>query len=402
MVNIAQSVKLMGLIGCSSLLVNCTLLRKTASEPDAFRLEAMPIEYESLASKPAVPMSKVFQLSFYDYDFNWKKVIKTVDVAPLQYRGNEPQFALDNNGREYLTYPVPGRTKVEGKSVLTDTPLNWYGQGPAIVFERKPGTVIMPLLPDHSYKTVKAEIESTGGKVLGIFGTTFKGFTKKKEAIPLSYVYFNPNRLPKNAGQTELPIYRSSKISGQSAPNILLSGLVTYADGRSAYLDFSDLEGEGKTSNERLDDIKGQIRKELEQLEAQPDVAMVTIDTHGVIRKPEDIEAVLERGEYKRGGPFMLHETQSVARGIRVFDEETKAYVGSMITPSLLMKDCLAVAKQRFGEDAVIQFLDGDAPAAAYFEDYDPTAELELKDPIVLHAFRLRGAKGLELIVQYD
>ncbi|KAI9134468.1 hypothetical protein [Acaryochloris sp. CCMEE 5410] len=402
MVNIAQSVKLMGLIGCSSLLVNCTLLRKTASEPDAFRLEAMPIEYESLASKPAVPMSKVFQLSFYDYDFNWKKVIKTVDVAPLQYRGNEPQFALDNNGREYLTYPVPGRTQVNGKSVLTDTPLNWYGQGPAIVFERKPGTVILPLLPDHSYKTVKAEIERTGGKVLGIFGTTFKGFTKKKEAIPLSYVYFNPNRLPKNAGQTDLPIYRSSKISGQSAPNILLSGLVTYADGRSAYLDFSDLEGEGKTSNERLDDIKGQIRQELEQLEAQPDVAMVTIDTHGVIRKPEDIEVVLERGEYKRGGPFMLHETQSVARGIRVFDEETKAYVGSMITPSLLMKDCLAVAKQKFGEDAVIQFLDGDAPAAAYFEDYDPTADLELKDPIVLNAFRLRGAKGLELVVQYD
>ena len=291
---------------------------------------------------------------------------------------------------------------MEGKSVLTDTPLNWYGQGPAIVFERKPGTVILPLLPDHSYKTVKAEIERTGGKVLGIFGTTFKGFTKKKEAIPLSYVYFNPNRWPENAGQTELPIYRSSKISGQSAPNILLSGLVTYADGRSAYLDFSDLEGEGKTSNERLDDIKGQIRKELEQLEAQPDVAIVTIDTHGVIRKPEDIEAVLERGEYKRGGPFMLHETQSVARGIRVFDEETKAYVGSMITPSLLMKDCLAVAKQKFGEDAVIQFLDGDAPAAAYFEDYDPTVDLELKDPIVLNAFRLRGAKGLELIVQYD
>lgn len=402
MVNIAQSVKLIGLIGCSTLLVNCTLLRKQAAEPDAFRLEAMPIEYESLASKPAVPLSKVFQLSFYDYDLNWKKVIKTVDVAPLQYRGNEPQFALDENGREYLTFPVPGRTNVDGKSVLTDTPLNWYGKGPAIIFERKPGTLILPLLPDHTYKTVKAEIEKTGGKVLGIFGTTFKGFTQKKESIPLSYTYFNPNHLPQNAGKTDLPVYRSSEIPGQSAPNILLSGLITYADGRSSYLDFSDLEGEGKTSNERLDDIKAQIRKQLEQLEAQPDVAVVTIDTHAVIRKPADIEAVLERGEYKRGGPFLLHETQSVARGIRVFNDQTKAYMGSMITPSLLMKDCLAVAKQKFGKDAVIQFLDGDAPAAAYFEDYNPTSDLALKDPIVLNAFRLRGAKGLELVVQYD
>lgn len=402
MVNIAQSVKLIGLISCSTLVANCTLLRTKASEPDAFRLEAMPIKYESLASKPATPLSKVFQLSFYDYDLNWKKVIKTVDVAPLQYRGNEPQFALDDNGREYLTYPVPGRTNIEGKSVLTDTPLNWYGQGPAIVFERKPGTVILPLLPGHSYKTVKAEVEKTGGKVLGIFGTTFKGFTQKKESIPLSYVYFNPNRLPKNAGKTDLPVYRSSEISGQSAPNMLLSGLITYADGRSAYLDFSNLEGAGKTSNERLDDIKVQIRKQLEQLEAQPDVAIVTIDTHAVIRKTADIEAVLERGEYQRGGPFLQHETQSVARGIRVFNDQTKAYVGSMITPSLLMKDCLAVAQQKFGPDAVIQFLDGDAPAAAYFEDYNPTSDLELKDPVVLNAFRLRGAKGLELVVQYD
>jgi len=372
------------------------------SEPDAFRLEAMAIEYESLASQPATPMGKVFQLSFYDADPNLEKVIKTVDVAPLQYRGNDPYLVLDHNGREYLTSPGSGRVKVEGKSVLTDAPLNWYGNGPAIVFERKPGTVILPLLPNQTYKTAQVEVEKTGGKVLGIFGTTFKSLTPQKESIPLSYVYFNPNRLPKNAGKTDLPIYRSSKIPGQSAPNILLSGQITYADGRSAYLDFSDLAGKGKTSNQRLDDIKGQIRQQLEQLEAQPDVMIISIDTHAVIRKTADIEAVLERGEYKRGGPFMRHETQSVARGIRVFDDQTKAYVGSMITPSLLMKDCLAVAKQKFGEDAVIQFLDGDTPAAAYFEDYDPTADLALKDPIVLHDFQLKGMKGLELVVQYD
>lgn len=397
MVNIAQSVKLIGLIGCSTLLVNCTLLKTKATEPDAFRLEAMPIDYQTLASKPATPLSKVFQLSFYDYDQNWKKVIQTVDVAPLQYRGNEPHLVLDHNGREYLTYPVPSRVKVEGKSVLTNTPLNWYGKGPALIFERKPGTLIMPLLPNQTYKTVKAEIAKTGGTVIGIFGTTFQ-----KESIPLSYVYFNPNRLPKNAGKTSLPVYRSSESPGQSAPNILLSGLVTYSDGRSAYLDFSDLEGEGNTTHDRLENIKAQISKQLEQLEAQPDVAIITIDTHAVIRKTADIEAVVERGEYKRGEPFLLHETQSVARGIRVFNDQTKAYLGSMITPSLLMKDCLAVAKQKFGPDAVIQFLDGDAPAAAYFEDYNPTQALELKDPIVLNAFRLTGAKGLELIVQYD
>ncbi len=402
MVNIAQSVKLIGLISCSTLLVNCTFLKTKAAEPDAFRLEAMPIDYQTLASKPATPLSKVFQLSFYDYDPNWKKVVKTIDVAPLQYRGNEPHLVLDNNGREYLTYPVPDRVNVEGKSVLANTPLNWYGKGPALVFERKPGTLVIPLLPNHTYKTVKADIEKTGGKVLGIFGTTFTGFTAQKEPIPLSYVYFNPNRLPKNAGNTDLPVYRSSEVPGQSAPNIFLSGLITYSDGRSAYLDFSDLEGEGKTSNEQLDDIKAQISKQLEQLEAQPDVAIVTIDTHAVIRKTSDIDAVVERGEYKRGGPFLLHETQSVARGLRVFNDQTKAYLGSMIIPSLLMKDCLAVAKQKFGSDAVIQFLDGDAPAAAYFEDYNPTADLELQDPIVLNAFRLTAMRGLELIVQYD
>jgi len=98
----------------------------------------------------------------------------------------------------------------------------------------------------------------------------------------------------------------------------------------------------------------------------------------------------------------LLHETQSVARGLRVFNDQTKAYLGSMITPSLLMKDCLAVARQKFGSDAVIQFLDEDAAATVYFEDYNPTQDLELQDPIVLNAFRLTGTKGIELIVQYD
>ncbi|WP_299412156.1 hypothetical protein [Acaryochloris sp. IP29b_bin.148] len=398
MVNIAQSVKLIGLIGCSTLLVNCTLLRTKVSEPDAFRLEAMPIDYQSLASQPATPISKVFQLSFDDYDQNGQKDIKTVDVTPLQYRGNEPYLVLDNNGREYLLSSTANRVNRDGKSVLAETPLNWYGQGPALIFERKPGTLVIPLLPNQTYEAAKSAIEKTGGKVLGLFGTTFTPQASK----PLSYLYFNPNRLPQNAGKTTLPVYQSSKVPGQSAPNILLSGMITYSDGRSAYLDFSDLAGEGKTQNEQLNNIKTQISKRLEQLEAQPDVAIVTIDTHAVIRKTADIEAVVERGEYNRGGPFLLHETQSVARVMRVFNDQTKAYLGSMITPSLLMKDGLAVAKQKFGQDAVVQFLDGEASAAAYFEDYNPTSALELKDPVVLNAFRLREAKGLELVVQYD
>lgn len=401
MVNLAQSVKLAGVIGCSTLLVNCTLLHTKAANPDAFRLETMPITYESLASQPVTPLGKVFQMSFYDQDREGQKVIKTVDVAPLQYRDNKPYLVLDNKGREYITDPAADRTQIEGKSVLTQTPRNWYGQGAAIVFTRKPGTFLIPLLPNQTYTTVRSKVKQTGGKVLGVFGKTFEG-TVPPDASARSYVYFNPNQLPQNAGKTNLPIYRSSKSPGQSAGNLMLSGQITYSDGRSAYLDFSALPGEGATPTQRLTNIKQQISKKLEQLEAQSEVVMVTLDTHGVIRSTADIEAVWERGEYQRGGPFERHETQSVARGIRVFNNKTKAYLGSMITPSLLMKDCLGVAKQKFGEDAVIQFLEGDASAAAYFEDYNPTADLGLKDPVVLHALNLKGAKGLELIVQYD
>ncbi|NJN37795.1 MAG: hypothetical protein HC790_02210 [Acaryochloridaceae cyanobacterium CSU_3_4] len=402
MVTLAPSIKLIGLLGCSTLLVNCTFLQTKVAEPNGFRLETLAINYDNLASKPATPISKVFQFSFYDYDLNWKKVIKTVDVTPLDYRDNKPHLVIDNNGREYLIDPGQDRVNTQGKSVLTNTPLNWYGQGPAITFQPQPGTLIIPLLPNHTYQTAKAEIAKTGGKVLGIFGTTFKGFSPKKDSIPLSYVYFNPNRLAANAGKTKLPVYRSANLSGQSAPNILLSGLITYGDGHSAYLDFSHLKGKGQTNNEQLDDIKTQIRKELAQLEDEPEVVAITLDTHAIIRKPEDIEAVVERGDYQHGSPFLRHETESVARGLRVFDNQTKAYLGSMITPSLLMKDCLKAAKQKFGSEAVIQFLDGEASASAYFENYNPTQDLDLKDPIVVNAFRLTGAKGLELIVQYE
>ena len=400
MVNFSQSAKLIGLVGCSTLLVNCSIWQTKVAEPDGFRLETMPIDYQELASKPATPIGKVFQLSFYDFDQTWKKVIKTVDAAPLDYRGDQPHL-LDNNGREYVTDSFSGRVNVEGKSVLKNTPQNWYGKGPVIIFERKPGTMIIPLLPGHNYRSVKADIANTGGKVIGIFGATFMDLASSKEAVPVRYIYFNPNRLPANAGKTNLPVHRSSALPGQSALN-LLSGLITYSDGRIAYLDFSHLKGKGKTSNEQLNDIKAQMRKELEQLEAQPEVVVITIDTHAIIRATPDIEAVVERGDYKQGGPFLLHETQSVARGIRVFNDQNKAYLGSMIIPSLLMKDCLAVAKQKFGSDAVIQFLDDKALAAAYFPDYDPTPELALQDSVVLNAVRLTGAKGLELIVQYD
>jgi len=310
-------------------------------------------------------------------------------------------MVLDHKGREYIMEPAADRTQIGGKSVFTKTPRNWYGQGSAIVFQRKPGTLVIPLLPNQTYATVKAKIKQTGGKVLGVFGKTFEG-TVPPDGSSRSYVYFNPNHLPQNAGKTNLPIYRSSETHGQSAGNLMLSGQVTYGDGRSAYLDFSSLQSEGATPTQQLNNLKQQISKQLEQLEAQSEVVMVTMDTHAVIRSTADIEAVWERGEYKRGGPFKRHETQSVARGIRVFDDKTKAYLGAMITPSLLMKDCLAVAKQKFGEDAVIQFLEGEAAAAAYFEDYNPTSELGVKDPVVLHALGLKGAKGLELIVQYD
>jgi|GEM_PF-2351548 len=401
MVTLTQSAKLIGLIGCSTLLVNCTFWKTKVTESDGFRLETMPIDYQALASQPVTPIGKVFQLSFYDYDQSWQKVIKTVDVAPLQYRNHDPHLVIDNRGREYLTSPASDRINVEGKSVLADAPLNWYGNGPAIIFERKSGTMLLPLLPNQTYKTAKADIARTGGKVLGIFGSTFKGIAKN-DSIPRRYIYFNPNRLPANAGKTNLPVYRSPELPGQSVRDILLSGLVTYGDGRSVYLDFSNLKGKGTTNNERTKDVKAQIRKQLEQLEAQPDIVVITIDTHAVIRKTADIDAVVERGDYQQGGPFLLHETQSVARGLRVFNDQTKAYLGSMITPSLLMKDCLAVARQKFGSDAVIQFLDEDAAATVYFEDYNPTQDLELQDPIVLNAFRLTGTKGIELIVQYD
>ena len=402
MVTFAQSVKLMGLIGCSSLLVNCTFLKTQKTEAEGFQLETLALDYDSLVSQPVTPTGKVFQFSFYDYDQNWTKVIKTVDVAPIEYRDNDPHLVLDNRGREYLMSSVPGEVNVEGKSVRIEPPLSWYGQGPAVIFKRQPGTMLIPLLPNQQYSTVKTNIAKTGGKVLGIFGTTFKGLSPKKGTVPFSYVYFNPNRLPLNAGKSDFPIYRSSEVPGQSAPNILLSGLITYSDGRSAYLDFSDLKGKGQTRNQQLDDIKAQMQKRIEQLEAQPEVVLVTVDTHAVIRKPEDIEAVVERGDYITGGPFLRHETQSVARGLRVFNDQTKSYLGSMITPSLLMKDCLAAAKQKFGSEAVIQFLDGEAAAAAYFENYNPTQDLDMKDPLVLNAFRLTGAKGLELIVKYD
>lgn len=401
MVTFTQSAKRIGLIGCSTLLVSCTFWKSKVTDPEGFRLETMPIDYQSLASQPVTPIGKVFQLSFYDYDQGWQKVIKTVDVAPLQYRNNEPYLVIDSKGREYLAPPAPDRINVEGKSVLTDAPLNWYGNGPAIIFERKPGTMVLPLLPNQTYKTAKADIAKTGGEVLGIFGSTFKGIARK-DSIARRYIYFNPNRLPANAGKTNLPVYRSPGLPGQSVRDMLLSGLVTYSDGRSVYLDFSNLQGEGTTNTERTENFKAQIRKQLEQLEAQPDIVVVTIDTHAVIRKIDDIAAVVERGDYQQGGPFLLHETQSVARGLRVFNDQTKAYLGSMITPSLLMKDCLAVAQQKFGSNAVIQFLDEDIPAAAYFENYNPTQKLELQDPIVLNAFRLTGTQGLELIVQYD
>jgi hypothetical protein len=377
-------------------------LQTKVAEPNGFRLETLAINYDNLASKPVTPMSKVFQLSFYDYDPNWKKGIKTVDVTPLDYRDNKPHLVIDNNGREYLIDPVVSRVNTQGKSVLTDTPLNWYGQGSAITFQPQPGTLIIPVLPNHTYQTAKAEIAKTGGKVLGIFGTTFKNVNSQKDSSSLGYVYFNPNRLPANAGRTKLPVYRSSQRPGQSAPNFLLAGLITYSDGRSAYLDFSHLKGKGQTNNEQLDDIKTQIRKELEQLEDEPEVVIITLDSHAVIRKPADIEAVVERGNYQRGGSFLRHETESVARGLRVFDNQTKAYLGSMITPSLLMKDCLQVAKQKFGSEAVIQFLDGEDSASAYFENYNPTQNLDLKDPTVVNAFRLTGAKGLQLVVQYE
>ena len=369
-------------------------------ETQYFRLTADPVDYQKLDSSPVTPEGDTFPLSFFDFDRSWQKYVRTVNVRPVQ-GSDRPRIVIDEQGHAYQIEPGPDFVKIEGRPVMADTPLNWYAQGPTITLEPRNETMIVPLLPGHRYSTVKDEIAKTGGRVLGIFGTTFKGFQPQtKEAIPLNYLYFNPNRLPQNSGK-QLPVYRSSPISGQSAPNILLSGIITYQDGRTEYLDFSHLQGTGKTLDEKLESIKQKIRKELEQLEQRQDVVLLTIDTHGVMRKPEDIAAVVVRGGGKRGGPFLFHETQSVARGLRIFDEQTRRYLGSMITPSLLMRDCLAVAKQKYGSDAVIQFLDGDAPAAAYFEGANISTDLGIQDPQVLDHYRLRGAQGLELVVEY-
>lgn len=378
----------------------CATTSGSVIETDKFSLSADPIDYQNLESQPVTAAGDAFPLSFYDFDPAWEQYIRTVTVRPVQ-GSDRPRIVIDEQGHAYQVEPGPEFISVEGRPVMADTPLNWYAHGPTITIEPRGNTMIVPLLSGHSYQTIQAEIERTGGQVLGIFGTTFKGFDPEtKAATALSYHYFNPNRLPQNHGK-DLPVYRSSEISGQSAPNILLSGIITYQDGRIEYLDFSQLEGAGKTSDEKLESIKQQIRTVLEQLEQQEDVVSLTIDTHGVMRRPEDIEAVFIRGGGQRGGPFLFYETQSVARGLRVFDDRTKQYLGSMITPSLLMHDCLTVAKEKYGPNAVIQFLDGDAPAAAYFEASDFVADLGIQDSQVLDHFRLRGAQGLELIVGY-
>ncbi|MEM9212921.1 MAG: hypothetical protein AAGD25_00960 [Cyanobacteria bacterium P01_F01_bin.150] len=398
--------KLSVLLGASVLLSNCAGTQAIVVETAQFRLMSDPVDYQDLDSPSLLLEEESFPLSFYDFDPDWERIIRTVTVQSVQSSGR-PRIVLDKNGHAYQIAPGPEYLKVDGRPVMADTPLNWYAQGPTITIEPGNNTLLLPLLEEHSYKTVQAEIERTGGQVLGIFGTTFKGFEPgTKAATALSYHYFNPNRLSQNQGE-ELPIYRSSDNSGQSAPNILLSGIVTYQDGRIEYLDFSHLEGAGEMPDEKLESIKQQIRPELEHLEQRPDVVAFTIDTHGVIRHPDDIEAVFERGGGRRGGPFLFHETQSVARGLRIFDDQTKEYLGSMITPSLLMHDALKVAKQKYGPNAVIQFLDGDAPAAAYFEETstgetDFVAELGIQNPQVLNHFRLRGAKGLELLVSYE
>jgi len=365
-----------------------------------FSLKSSPVDYQNLDSLPVTTEGEAFSLSFFDFDRSWQKYVRTVNVRPVQ-GSDRPRIVMDEQGHAYQIEPGPDFVKIEGRPVMADTPLNWYAQGPTITLEPDNDTLIVPLLPGHRYSTVQGEIEKTGGRVVGIFGTTFKGFhPKTKEATPLSYLYFNPNRLPQNSGK-QLPIYRSSPISGQSAPNILVSGMITYQDGRTEYLDFSHLQGIGNNADERLESIKQKIRKELEQLEQRQDVVLLTIDTHGVMRKPEDIPAVVVQGGGKRGGPFLFHETQSVARGLRIFNDQTRRYLGSMITPSLLMRDCLAVAKQNYGSNAVVQFLDGDAPAAAYFEGANISTALGIQDPQVLDHYRLRGARGLELIVEY-
>ncbi|NEP09419.1 MAG: hypothetical protein F6K14_04110 [Symploca sp. SIO2C1] len=384
----------------SVLLSGCAANSAEVVKTRYFSLTADPVDYQNLESLPVTPEGEAFSFSFFDFDRSWQKYVRTVNVRPVQ--GSErPRIVIDEQGHAYQIEPGPDFVKIEGRPVMADTPLNWYAHGPTITLEPRNNTLIVPLLPGHRYSTVQAEIEKTGGRILGIFGTTFKGFQPKtKEATPLSYLYFNPNHLPQNRGK-KLPVYRSSQISGQSAPNILLSGIITYQDGRTEYLDFSHLQGIGNNSDDKLESIKQKISKELEQLEQRQDVVLLTIDTHGVMRKPEDIPAVVVRGGGKRGGPFLFHETQSVARGLRIFDDQNRQYLGSMITPSLLMRDCLAVAKKKYGKNAVIQFLDGDAPAAAYFEGANISTALGIPDPQVLDHYRLRGARGLELIVEY-
>lgn len=373
---------------------------KTVTYPE-FVLSTHDLSFDGLKTQPTKRVGDPFDVSFYDWSSEGKKTIRTVRVTPTRYQNQHPKFAVDAGGRAYQLYPAPAYMKVDGKSVMSSAPLNWYEKGPVVALGVRSRTLMIPLLPKTDYRQSIQEIEKLGGKVLGFFGTAFKGFdARTNRPMPLYYTYLNLNHLQGLDGE-KYPVYRSSEIPGQSAPNILLSGIVTYRDGQTEYLDFSHLKGTGNTQDEWLESIKKQMRGHLEKLEKNPDVVQLAIDTHGVIRKPADIAAVVTRGGGKRGGPFLFYETQSVGRAARVFNNQTKELIASIITPSLKMEDVLTVAKRLYGEDAVVQFLDGDAAAAAQFTREDPTQKLGILDDRVLNEHRFGQVQGLQLIVHF-
>ncbi|MGK7902724.1 MAG: hypothetical protein AB4352_15190 [Hormoscilla sp.] len=375
---------------------------KTVIYPE-FVLSTHSLSFDGLKTRPTNRMGDPFNISFYDWNSDGKKAIVTVQVTPTQYHNQHPKFAIDGGGRAYQLSPTPDYVKVDGTSVMSSVPLNWYGKGPVVALGLRSRTFMIPLLPKTNYRQSIEEIEKLGGKVLGFLGTAFKGFeAKTNRPMPLYYTYLNLNNYQGLNGEKEkYPVYRSSEIAGQSAPNILLSGIVTYRDGHTEYLDFSHLKGTGNTPDERLESIKKQMRKHLEKLEGDRDVVQLTIDTHGVIRKPADIAAVFTRGGGKRGGLFLFYETQSVGRAARVFNNKTKEFLASIITPSLKMEDVLTVAKRLYGENAVVQFLDGDTAAAAQFTREDPTKKLHILDDRVVNEHRFGQVQGLQLIVYF-
>ncbi|MEB3227160.1 MAG: hypothetical protein VKJ27_02155 [Synechocystis sp.] len=267
--------------------------------------------------------------------------------------------ALTKDGWEYQVDPLPNQTVLNGQRVLERMPVSWYGVGEALVYTPQSGEFLLPAplgkTPSGtSHRTNVAELEKLGYKVIGQFGASFKSFSPEQGSISLRYFWHYSQGVDPKVGQ--------------SAPNIIQAGMVKYKDGRIEYLDFCEHSGKGSTASERLEDVKRNVmRPALEALQKDDNVEYFVIDTHCVIRKQQDIPNIVIRGGYTRGGPFLDHQRGFFARSVRVFDDKTKQYLGSMITPSMYMRDVTSLAKEFFGSDAVVQHLDGDAFAAAYF-----------------------------------